>query len=139
MRYMALLLIAALPAGARADIVLAANTIRAQSIITAQDLVVKPGDAPGVVADPAALVGQEARIAIYAGRPVRLADVGPPAIVDRNQIVSLIFQANGLSITAEGRSLSRAGAGEYVRVMNMSSRMTVTGLVLPDGRILVSR
>ena len=133
------ILAAMLPGSAHADMVLAAHTIRAQSIISAQDLVVKPGEAVGVAVDPAVLIGQEARVAIYAGRPVRLTDVGPPAVVDRNQIVPLIFQANGLRIATEGRSLSRAGVGEYVRVMNLSSRMTVTGQVLPDGRIMVSR
>lgn len=138
MRWLAATLLIAAPGGAWADMVLAATTIRAQSIITLQDIVIKPGDAPGVAAIAEEVIGQEARVSLYAGRPVRLSDIGPPAVVTRNQIVPLIFEQNGLRITTEGRSLSRAGAGEYVRVMNLSSRTTVTGLVLPDGRISVS-
>ncbi len=124
---------------AAADTIFAAHTIRAQSILTAQDLVVKDIDVPGAANFPEELIGQETRVALYAGRPIRLNDVGPPAVVDRNQIVPLIFKANGLTITAEGRSLDRAGAGEFVRVMNLSSRNTVTGLVMADGRVMVSR
>ncbi|MFX0542057.1 flagellar basal body P-ring formation chaperone FlgA [Roseovarius sp. S4756] len=125
-------------APAAADTVLAARTIRAQSLISPQDLVVKNVDVIGAISDPALIAGQEARVALYAGRPIRPGDVGPPALVERNQIISLIYDQSGLSITAEGRSLSRAGPGEMVRVMNMSSRVTVSGQVLPDGRVLVS-
>lgn len=128
-----------LAAPAAADTVLAARTIRAQSLITAQDLVVKRVDVVGAISDPAKIAGQEARVALYAGRPIRPGDFGPPALVERNQIIGLIYDQSGLSITAEGRSLSRAGPGETVRVMNMSSRITVSGQVQPDGRVLVSR
>jgi len=123
----------------QADTIYAATTIRAESILTAHDLIVKDVDVPGAASAPEQLIGKEARVALYAGRPIRLADVGPPALVDRNQIVALIFNSSGLTITAEGRAMQRAGAGEYVRVMNLASRNTVTGLVLADGRVMVSR
>jgi flagella basal body P-ring formation protein FlgA len=123
---------------AAADIVIATRTIRANTVITAQDLKVQPGDAIGVASHPDQVVGMEARVAIYGGRPVRMQDIGPPAVVERNQIVSLIFQHGGLRITAEGRSLSRAGAGEMVRVMNLSSRTTVTGRTTATGQVIVS-
>ncbi|MFN3207682.1 MAG: flagellar basal body P-ring formation chaperone FlgA [Roseovarius sp.] len=125
--------------GASADTVVAAQTIRPQTVLTTAHLALKPGDVTGGVEDPALLVGLETRTALYAGRPIRPGDVGPPAIVERNQIVPLIFAANGLRISTEGRSLDRAGPGEYVRVMNMTSRNTVTGRVGPDGRVLVSQ
>lgn len=122
-----------------ADTVVAAHTIRPQTVLTAQDLVMKTGDVPGGLVDPAALIGMETRVALYAGRPIRATDVGPAAIVERNQIVPLIFERNGLRISTEGRSLDRAGPGEFVRVMNMSSRATVSGRVSADGRVLVSQ
>jgi len=127
------------PGAALCDIVVAARTIRAQAVIAAQDLVVKPGEMAGVAATAQEVVGQEARVALYAGRPIRLSDLGPPAVIDRNQIVPLIFERSGLRIVTEGRSLSRAGAGERVRVMNMSSRTTVSGRVKADGRVFVSQ
>ncbi|WP_371224997.1 flagellar basal body P-ring formation chaperone FlgA [Roseovarius sp. 2305UL8-3] len=135
-----LILIAALfAAPASAETVFAAHTIRAQSILTAQDIMIKDVDVPGAATRPEQIIGKESRVALYAGRPIRQGDVGPPAVVDRNQIVPLIFKSSGLTITAEGRALQRAGAGEYVRVMNLASRNTVTGLVLADGRVMVSQ
>ncbi|MEO0751712.1 MAG: flagellar basal body P-ring formation chaperone FlgA [Pseudomonadota bacterium] len=122
----------------RADIVIATRTIRAQSLIMPGDLTVSDGDMVGIARATSDVVGQEARVAIYAGRPVRLSDIGPPAVIERNEVVPLIFQKNGLQITAEGRSLSRASPGERVRVMNLSSRATVSGWVAPDGTVFVA-
>ncbi len=122
----------------QADTIVAARTIRAQTILTGQDLAIKRNDIEGgVMAEQ--LIGKEARVSLYAGRPISLTDVGPPALVERNQIVPLVYEVNGLRISAEGRSLARAGPGEYVRVMNMSSRATIMGQVLPDGRIRISQ
>ena len=95
------------------------------------------GEILGVFEDPSLVVGQEARKSLYPGRPIKLGDVGAPALVDRNQIVSLTFAGNGLTIETEGRALDRAGVGEKLRVMNMGSRTTVTGTVMPDGTVRV--
>ena len=134
----AVLTIALLGATAvNADIVVPARTIRAKEIIAAQDLVFKPVDATGALSDPADLVGQEARVTLYPGRPIRLGDIGPAAIVGRNDLVTLIFVQGGLRIATEGRSLGRGAAGETIRAMNMSSRLTVTGTILTDGSIEV--
>lgn len=125
------------PAG-WADTIVAAQTIRAQTVLSPEHLAFKSGNVPGGVDDPSELVGMETRVALYAGRPIRTTDVAPPAIVERNQIVPLVFERNGLRISTEGRSLDRAGPGEIIRVMNLASRSTVTGRVNSDGTILVS-
>ncbi|MEO0370904.1 MAG: flagellar basal body P-ring formation chaperone FlgA [Pseudomonadota bacterium] len=119
--------------------VTATRTIRAQSVIMPGDLTMAEGEFPGVAEEVAQVVGQEARVAIYAGRPVRLSDIGPPAVIERNQLVPLVFQKNGLQIRAEGRSLSRAAPGDRVRVMNLSSRQTISGRVAPDGTVFVAK
>ena len=126
-----------LTAPALAESVVATRTIRAQTVISAEDLTVVDATLPGALADPGLAVGQEARVAIYAGRPVRAQDLGAPALVDRNQLVSLIFLSGGLAISTEGRALARGAEGEVIRVMNLSSRTTVSGRVGPDGAIYV--
>ncbi|MEL7255075.1 MAG: flagellar basal body P-ring formation chaperone FlgA [Pseudomonadota bacterium] len=119
--------------------VTATRTIRAQSVIMPGDLTMVDGDFPGAAEDVADVIGQESRVAIYAGRPIRLSDIGPPAVIERNQLVPLVFQKYGLQITAEGRSLSRAAPGDRVRVMNLSSRQTISGRVAPDGTVFVTK
>lgn len=115
----------------------AAGAIRSGTIITAS--MITPGDTGfiGGVSDAHSLIGQEARVNIYAGRPILPTDIGPPAMVERNAIVLLLYTSGGLLITTEGRALDRAGLGEFVRVMNLSSRVVVVGKVRADGQIEV--
>ena len=129
------LVIAAVPASA--ETLVAARTLRAQMIVTPDDVLTQPGTVPGVLTDATEAVGLETRVAIYQGRPIRPADLGPPAIVDRNQIVALSYVAGALTITAEGRALARGGVGDRIRVMNVASRTTVSGIVAADGSVRV--
>ena len=50
----------------------------------------------------------------------------------------MIVERGALRITARGRALSDAAAGETVRVINLQSNKTVEGLVQPNGDILVT-
>ena len=120
-----------------ADIVVPTRTIRAKEVIAASDLETKTGEVQGAVHNPENLIGQEARVALYPGRPIRPSDIGPPAIVGRNDLVTIVFDRVALSISAEGRALGRGAVGERIRVMNLASRTTVTGVVRPDGKIEV--
>jgi flagellar basal body P-ring formation protein FlgA len=125
------------PEIASAESVIALRTIQAQSVVTAEDLNAVDAVIDGAVSDAALVIGQEARVTIYAGRPIRPADFGPAALVDRNQIVSLVYDAGGLQIVTEGRALGRGGTGDIIRAMNLSSRTTVSGTVTTTGAVRV--
>jgi len=132
---LALLLLSAVPAAAES--LVAAATIRSKTVIGPEHLALSPERFAGALSDPADALGLEARVAIYAGRPIRAADLGPPAVVDRNQIVTLVFHSAGLAIQTEGRALDRGAAGERVRALNLASRNNVTGIADEAGRIHV--
>lgn len=135
--FIALLFIATASA-AVSETVVAARNIRANVVITAKDLKLVSSDLANGFGSIDDVVGQETRVVLYAGRPVMVNDIGPPALVERNQIVTLAYVAGPLTILADGRSLGRAGVGDRVRVLNLSSRTTVTGSVEADGTISVS-
>ncbi len=116
--------ILALPAQA-AD-VLARRTLRVGTILATSDLA---GEGQEAEARMAGMHGLEVRRAIYAGHPVSRADLGPPTLVRRNEIVVMTFRAGALGLRTEGRSMGAAGAGEVVEVMNLSSRQTVRAIV----------
>lgn len=131
------LLLFALAAPASAESLVATRTIRAKSLVASEDLTLVNADLPGALSDPDLAIGLEARVAIYAGKPVRPGDLGPPTLVERNQLVTLIYQAGGLAISTEGRALARGSDGDAIRVMNLGSRNTVTGRIGPDGAVYV--
>jgi flagella basal body P-ring formation protein FlgA len=120
-----------------ADILVPVRMIRAREIVAAADLIPDPATIAGALSDPADLIGQEAQVALYPGRPIRPGDVGPPALVDRNDLIVLVFRRGGLSILADGRSLGRGAVGDRIRAMNMDSRVTVSGRILADGTVEV--
>lgn len=139
MRRFLLALIACLCAApALAEALIATRTIRAQTVLTAEDMALVAAEIPGALTDPALAVGLEARVTLYAGRPIGQGDVGPPALVERNQTVALVYRSGGLSILTEGKALARGAVGEAIRVMNLTSRATVTGTVAPDGSVIVN-
>lgn len=131
------LLIALFTGPLAADTVVAGRTIRSKSVVTAADLVLVTGTIPGTFSDIAAVAGLEARSILYPGQPVRQRDVGPPAVIERNDIVTLIYQAGTLSISTDGRALARGGLGDRMRVMNLDSRTTISGVVTGPGLITV--
>ena len=130
-----LLLLLATPA--LAESVVATRTLRPNTVIGPDDLTVVDAALPGALSDPALALGLETRVAIYAGRPVLQSNLGSPTLVQRNQVVSLVYLAGSLAISAEGRALSRGSEGETVRVINLASRTTVSGRIGPDGAVYV--
>lgn len=120
-----------------AESLVAARTLRSQSILTANDVAWSEKTVPGALQDPNQAIGMETRVVLYAGHPIRPGDLVPPALVERNALVALVFAQPGLQIRAEGRAMGRAGVGEMVRVMNLASRTTVSGVVRPDGTVQV--
>lgn len=120
-----------------AQVVVPTRTVRADAIITEMDVMIGNVSAADGFDRLRDVIGQEARVVLYAGRPIMLDQIGPPAIVDRNQIVSLFFEGRGLRIATEGRALERGGVGDTIRVMNLASRATLFGQVQQDGTIQI--
>lgn len=123
---------------ALADSVVPTRTIRANAIIEEADVTLHAIVNPNAYTRSMDVVGQEARTTLYAGRPILFDDVGPPAVVDRNQIVTLRYTTAGLMIITEGRSLQRGGIGDRIRIMNLDSRATLFGQVQSDGTVRVT-
>lgn len=124
-----------LPSFVWADFVTPLRTLRAGTIIEPQDVGIDPRSVSGAIELLDEAIGQEARATLYAGRPIRIGDVGPPALVKRNQTISLIYVQNGLRISTDGRALARGGLGDLIRVMNLSSRATLFGEVQANGSV----
>jgi flagella basal body P-ring formation protein FlgA len=132
--------VAMLAAGAvLAQSVQPVRAIRAQTVLAAEDLTLVEETVPGAVGAVELVVGQEAKVALYPGRPIHESQLGAPALVERNAVVRMTYAEGPLRIVTEGRALDRAGAGEAVRVMNLASRQTVTGTVAADGSIEVGQ
>jgi flagella basal body P-ring formation protein FlgA len=133
----ALILFTILASPSAAESLVATRVIRAQTLLAAGDVSLVASEIVGALADPAEVLGKEARVTLYPGRAIRAVDVGPPALVERNQIVTLIYNAGGLGITTDGRALARGGLGDVIQVMNLSSRALIAGQVGENGIVFI--
>lgn len=136
MKYFVIIL-SLLASSAIGDTVVAARTVRSHAIIGPKDVLIKDIIVDGAFDRAEDVIGQEARVSLYAGRPIKFGDIGPAAIIDRNQIVMLVFKRGGLSIATDARALGRGGVGDLIRVMNLTSRTTVSGIIGADGTVTV--
>ncbi|MFK7877597.1 MAG: flagellar basal body P-ring formation chaperone FlgA [Paracoccaceae bacterium] len=123
---------------AQAETVVPIKTIRANTILSAADLTINTKLEGQGISTLAEAIGMESRVVLYAGRPIRPDDIGPPAVVTRNQLLPIHFQHGALAISTTGRALDRGAVGETIRVMNVSSRATLFGRILPDGSIQIA-
>jgi len=138
MRWLAALMALVIPLPCLADVLLTTRTLRAGTQISAEDVSIASGaPPPGAATQPDEVIGLEARVTLYSGRPIPLASLTEPALVERNQLVALVFHHGGLEIRADGRALGRGGAGESIRIMNLASRSTVSGRVAGPGIVVV--
>jgi flagella basal body P-ring formation protein FlgA len=136
-RFLVMLVLLATPA--LADSLVATRVIRAQTLLAPADMTLVAAEIPGALGLIEEAIGQEARVTLYPGRAIRAADIGPPALVDRNQVILLVYNAGGLGITAEGRAMERGGEGDVIKVMNLASRQMIVGRVAKDGAIHVGQ
>ncbi len=84
----------------------------------------------GAILRTADLIGMASRRNLRAGLPLKARDVERPRIIHRNDRVSIIFRAAGLTLTAQGHALADAALGESVPVRNDRSKRTIQAVAI---------
>ncbi|MFC2970507.1 flagellar basal body P-ring formation chaperone FlgA [Acidimangrovimonas pyrenivorans] len=79
------------------------------------------------------LVGQQVRRMLSPGRPVMSQSVAPPLVIDRGDRVSIRYSKGPMTLSAPGRAITSAQADQEVRVINLASNKTVTGIARTSG------
>jgi flagella basal body P-ring formation protein FlgA len=83
-------------------------------------------------------LGMQMRKRVAAGQPVRNTDFGKPDLVQRDQNVSIVYQAPGLYLTMRGKAIDGGAEGDTVSVTNLESKRVVQGKVVGPGQVLVA-
>ncbi|GLK65398.1 MULTISPECIES: flagellar basal body P-ring formation chaperone FlgA [Paracoccus] len=125
-----------LPQWATAGAAVASRTLPAGTVISAEDVTLAPDQAGGIE-DITQILGQQLRVMVYEGRRIDPSALTEPTLIGRNQLVTLTYEKAALRIETEGRALSAGKVGQIIRVLNSSSRVTVSGRVAPDGSVIV--
>jgi flagellar basal body P-ring formation protein FlgA len=109
-------------------------------VIKASDLstVRRPKAEGAVITDPQAAVGLVARQQLRPGQPLHDADVMKPALVQRNDVVTIFYEVPGISLTLRGQAQDAGALGETINVMNIQSKRLVQGVVTGPGRVTMA-
>ena len=136
---MKLLVLALCLAGisASAQTLVATRTVRANTVLAPADLTIVSKQTSGALSTLEEAIGRETRVVLYAGRPIKPAQLGAPALVNRNDVVTLVFRTGGLAIVTEGRALGRGGLDDSIQVMNLASRSIVEGQITAAATVSV--
>tara|TARA_R110000868_G_scaffold219607_1_gene470706 strand:+ start:10791 stop:11720 length:930 start_codon:yes stop_codon:yes gene_type:complete len=92
---------------------------------------------PDAVLDPAEIIGHQARRSLRAGEPLRGYDLQQEILVQRGELVTLVFEARGIQLSVRARAMEDAADGELARFVNLQSNRTVEALVDGPGRARV--
>jgi flagella basal body P-ring formation protein FlgA len=118
-----------------------ARTIERNEIVKSSDVVLERRPKAEVGAEAPArdrAVGMQARRQLRAGQAIRAADLSKPDLVQRDQNVTLIYDAPGIYLTMRGKALDNGTEGDVVSVMNLQSKRTISGTVTGRGQVTIS-
>ena len=118
-----------------------ARNVERNEVLKSSDVVVERRPKAEVGADAAArdrAVGMQARRQLRAGQALKTADLAKPDLVQRDQNVTLIYEAAGLYLTMRGKALENGTEGDVVNVMNLQSKRTVSGVVIGRGQVSIT-
>lgn len=93
------------------------------------------GEAKG---DAGLVVGMALRRAMRPGQLLRMIDLMRPELVQRNESITLIFEAPGIVLTSRAKALESGAEGDIVSVLNLQSKRTVQGTVTGANTVTVT-
>jgi flagellar basal body P-ring formation protein FlgA len=97
----------------------------------------RPKTEGGAIADMADVVGRAARHQLRPGQPLHAADLMKPEVVQRNDTVTIIYQAPGVVLTLRGQAQDAGAVGDSIGVLNIETKRVVQGVVSAPGRVTV--
>ncbi|MBY6167463.1 flagella basal body P-ring formation protein FlgA [Pseudooceanicola nitratireducens] len=85
------------------------------------------------------LVGMQVKRLLTQGRPVMTQSITKPVIIDRGDRISIRYDDGLLSLSAPGKALDDAHMGQEIRIVNLVSNTSLTGVAVEKGIVEVLR
>jgi len=125
---------------ATVDVVTVDHPVERGEVLKASELVIerRPKSDGPALSDISAAAGQAARHQLRPGQPLRDTDLMKPAIVQRNDSVSIVYEAPGIMLTLRGQAQDSGGLGDQITVTNPQSKRVFQGTITAPGRVTVN-
>ena len=92
----------------------------------------------GALSKTAAAVGLAARHQLRPGQPLTGGDLMKPEVVQRNETVTMVYQAPGVTLTLRGQAQEAGALGDTIGVLNVDTKRVVQATVAGPGQVTVS-
>jgi len=124
------------------EVVVPLRTIARGETLTASAVTIerRPRDVQfnDVLGEMKAAVGKVAKRTLVAGAVLRSGDVQREEVVGRGDIVTILYEARGISISLRGRANEAGAIGDSIAITNIQSKRVLQGTVTGPGRVNVS-
>jgi flagella basal body P-ring formation protein FlgA len=122
------------------DAVTVTRPVERGEVLKPSDLAVlrRPKTEIGLLTGLDAVAGLAARRPLRPGQPLAPVDVMKPEIVQRNDTVTIVYQAPGVTLTLRGQAHDAGALGDTIGVLNMESKRVVQAVVSGPNRVTVS-
>jgi flagellar basal body P-ring formation protein FlgA len=126
-------------ATATVDALAVDHPIERGQVIKASDVTVlqRPKTDTAMLTDSNAVVGFAARHSLQPNIPLTTADLAKPEIVQRNDTVTIVYEAPGIVLTLRGQAQEAGALGDTISVLNVESKRVVPGIVSGPDRVSV--
>lgn len=118
------------------------QSLPAKAAVTAADVEIQKRRVPGLAAtyisSAGQLAGRHLKRAAAAGTPLAVELLAADLLVRRGQRVTLVANAGGIEVRAQGEAIADATPAGRVRVLNLNSRRVVEGQVETRDLVRVS-
>jgi len=108
-------------------------------VFKASDLAMqrRPKAEGAAITAPNAVVGMAARHPLRPGQTLHEADLMKPMIVQRNDTVTIVYEAPGLTLTLRGQAQDAGALGDTISILNVQSKRVVQGVITGPGRVQI--
>ncbi len=92
----------------------------------------------GMVLHAEDIIGMTPRRMTNPGKPLNAIDIEAPEIIARGDIVTMLFQQGGMTLTASGKAMEAGAKGDTIRIVNPASNKTIEGIVTASKEVTIN-
>jgi flagellar basal body P-ring formation protein FlgA len=90
------------------------------------------------VYDPTAFAQMIVTRSFRKGEVLRTNDIAAMPLVTRGDLVTLIVEVNGMTLSTRGKAMQGGTAGRVIAVQNVQTKRTMSGTIAGPGKVLIS-
>ena len=84
------------------------------------------------------LLGKSLTRSVRGGSLIRRSDLSEPVLIERNDLVTILYHHGHLKLTVKGQALNSATENQVISVLNLMSKKTVQGIATSPGTVKIT-